>query len=125
MVIVNIETSLFLSMLKMPKSDPGRPSRYHHGNLKKAMLQTAVQLIEQRGEASFTIRELALFANSGHDLVLVARNEQRLDRLAEELEQRFGVTVTVLVKDLSTAAGSEEILAELQNRSLLIEYTGQ
>ena len=89
------------------------------------MLPTAVQLIEQRGEASFTIRELALFANSGHDLVLVARNEQRLDRLAEELEQRFGVTVTVLVKDLSTAAGSEEILAELQNRSLLIEYTGQ
>jgi AcrR family transcriptional regulator len=53
------KTSLFSSMLKMPKSDPGRPSRYHHGNLKKAMVQTAIQLIEERGEASFTIRELA------------------------------------------------------------------
>jgi uncharacterized protein len=66
--------------------------------------------------------ELAgLFAKSGHDLVLVARNEQRLARLAEELRQRFGVNVTVLVKDLSSAAAAEEILVELQNRSLHVD----
>ena len=53
-------------MLKMPKSDPGRPSRYHHGNLKKTIVQTAIQLIEERGEASFTIRELAKSVGVSH-----------------------------------------------------------
>jgi AcrR family transcriptional regulator len=50
----------------MPKSDAGRPSRYHHGNLKKTMVQTAIQLIEERGEASFTIRELAKSVGVSH-----------------------------------------------------------
>ena len=50
----------------MPMSDPGRPSRYHHGNLKKTIVQTAIQLIEERGEASFTIRELAKSVGVSH-----------------------------------------------------------
>jgi uncharacterized protein len=66
--------------------------------------------------------ELAgLFASSGHDLVLVARNEQRLSRLAEELQQRIGVAVTVLVKDLAAPRAAEEIVVELQNRSLHVD----
>jgi uncharacterized protein len=74
------------------------------------------------GASSGIGSELArLFANSGYDLVLVARNEQRLNALAVELAQRFGIDVTVLAKDLSAPAAAEEILAELRHRALHID----
>jgi uncharacterized protein len=66
--------------------------------------------------------ELAgLFAQNGHDLVLVARNKRRLDGLAKELAQKFGVKATVLVKDLSGPTAAGDIVAELQNHGLDID----
>ena len=41
------------------------------------------------------------FARRGHDLVLVARDKARLDRLAARLCQAYGVTVDVLRADLT------------------------
>jgi AcrR family transcriptional regulator len=32
---------------------------YHHGDLRNALISSAVRLIEQRGEASFSLREAA------------------------------------------------------------------
>lgn len=63
-----------------------------------------------------------LFAQSGHDLVLVARNGKRLDDLAKELTQRFGVKATALVKDLSAPTATQEIIAELQNRAIHVDF---
>ena len=40
-------------------------------------------------------------AGSGHDLVLVARNEARLNEVALELHQEFGASCEVLVADLA------------------------
>ncbi|MFP5253683.1 MAG: SDR family NAD(P)-dependent oxidoreductase [Actinomycetes bacterium] len=40
-------------------------------------------------------------ARRGHDLVLVARDEQRLSALAAEVEREYGVSTEVLVADLS------------------------
>ncbi len=58
-----------------------------------------------------------LFAADGANLVLVARNEQRLNEIASDL----GVRVTVLAKDLSDPASPDEIAAALQAQSIGVD----
>lgn len=53
------------------------------------------------------------FAARNHDLVLVARREQALSALAEELRSAHGVSVTVIAQDLSRP----ESAAELHSRT--------
>ena len=54
--------------------------------------------------------ELAkVFARHGHDLVLVARNKQKLDELGLELGGGHGVFVKTIQKDLSDSHAPEEI----------------
>jgi len=53
-------------MLRTPNAESEKRSRYHHGNLKETMVRTAIQVIEERGEASFTIRELAKSVGVSH-----------------------------------------------------------
>ena len=61
--------------------------------------------------------ELAtLLARDRHDLVIVARNRERLDAIAGGLREEFGVAVTVLPKDLSAPSAPEEIARELSER---------
>ncbi len=67
--------------------------------------------------------ELAkVFAQHGHDLVLVARNQDKLSQLAEELRAACGITVTVLAKDLSLPTAVPELVAELQQRAIRINF---
>jgi short-subunit dehydrogenase len=54
--------------------------------------------------------ELAkLFAKDGYNLILVARNKQRLQEVTDELKQQFGVEITPLAKDLMNPYAAEEI----------------
>ncbi|GAA2526860.1 SDR family NAD(P)-dependent oxidoreductase [Rarobacter incanus] len=53
-------------------------------------------------------------ATAKHDLVLVARNQERLDVLAEHLRQVAGVGVEVLPADLSKAGGRAAVVERLQ-----------
>ena len=39
---------------------------YHHGELRETLVRVAIETIEQRGEASFTIREIAKVAGVSH-----------------------------------------------------------
>ena len=54
-----------------------------------------------------------LFAEDRQDLVLVARNRKKLEQLARDLTSAFGVSVRVMVKDLSDPKVPPQIFAEL------------
>ena len=54
------------------------------------------------GASSGIGRDLAMvFAEHGYDLILVARNEARLNEVGANLERRHGIRATVLAMDLS------------------------
>jgi short-subunit dehydrogenase len=54
------------------------------------------------------------FAHRGHDLVLVARDEARLNALATDLRQKTGVTIDVLKADLTVPADLARVEARLR-----------
>jgi uncharacterized protein len=72
-------------------------------------------------------RELAdLFAADKFNLVLVARNEPRLNQVAEELRSRHGIEVKVLPTDLASPAAPQEIFDALRDTpiSILVNNAG-
>jgi len=62
------------------------------------------------------------FAAGRHNLVLVARQEQRLKQVAEELQRDFGVAAKVLVADLSRPEAPQMICDAVRKESLQVEY---
>ena len=62
-----------------------------------------------------------LFAADGSDLVLVARREERLNEIADELSSEHGVKVHVLAKDLSKPKAPEEIFSHLKKEKIQID----
>ncbi len=56
--------------------------------------------------------ELAhLFAKDGYDLVLVARNEDRLAKAAARLESQYGISAVTFACDLAKAEASQSVFA--------------
>src|ERR1700757_1822411 len=54
------------------------------------------------------------FAKRGHDLILVARDEARLKKLADRLHAAYGVTVKTLPADLASEAGLATVERRLE-----------
>lgn len=66
--------------------------------------------------------ELAkLLAADSYNLILVARNEDRLQQITDELKTSFGVEVTPLAKDLFIPAAAAEIYAAVRKMGVNIE----
>jgi short-subunit dehydrogenase len=66
-------------------------------------------------------------AKRGHDLIVVARDRERLETLATRLQREFGVKVDVLVADLSREADLSNVEARLRqdsNISMLVNNAG-
>ena len=67
--------------------------------------------------------ELArIFARDGHELVLIARREQTLHALADEIAQSGKLRPVVLAMDLGEADSAERIGEELTTRDLEAQY---
>lgn len=62
-----------------------------------------------------------LFARDGYNLVLVARDEERLKQIADKLKKNFGIAIKTILKDLSAAKSPKEIFDELQQESIQID----
>src|ERR1700743_681205 len=72
-------------------------SRYHHGNLKKTLLDAALALIAKHGPRAFTLREVARQAEVSHNApyrhfhdkeeLLAAVAAEGFERLAESMIQ--------------------------------------
>lgn len=68
-------------------------------------------------------RELArCFAADGHDVVLVARRQDRLEEVAAELRSRFRVQAHAIACDLTQAGAIDVLLGRLQELGLEIEF---
>lgn len=61
------------------------------------------------------------FASRGWDLALVARREDRLKDLAEEMKARYGVDSLIIPADLSKAAAPKEIVKAVEDAGRQID----
>lgn len=60
-------------------------------------------------------------AAKGGNLVLVARNREKLEQLKSELEGKYKISVTVISKDLSLQNSSQEVYDEVKNLGIEID----
>lgn len=75
------------------------------------------------GASSGIGKELArIHAKEGGNLVLVARREDKLLELKEELEQKYHVDVKIIVKDLTVLESAKEIYQEIKEAGIEIDY---
>lgn len=66
--------------------------------------------------------ELAkIYAKQGDDLVLVARSADKLNALADELHNQYGVKVAVIAKDLAQPNAGTEIFAETERLGITVD----
>jgi short-subunit dehydrogenase len=63
-----------------------------------------------------------IFAQNGHDLILVARNENRLLTISQELSLNHKVHVKYYAKDLSKIENAQFIYEEIKSQNITVEY---
>lgn len=62
-----------------------------------------------------------IFAEKGYNLVLVARSESKLNKIAKEFEIKYKIRVTVLTQDLSKPNVASKIYTEITDRGIIID----
>lgn len=62
------------------------------------------------------------FAADHHNLIIVARQEQRLQQVAKELTKQFGITVKVITADLAQPDAPQKIADAVREDSLQVDY---
>ncbi|MEA1898686.1 MAG: SDR family oxidoreductase [Bacteroidota bacterium] len=67
--------------------------------------------------------ELAIIhASKGENLVLVARNKSKLEKLKWNLEETYKITALVIEKDLSSIDAAKEVYDETSKQNIQIDY---
>lgn len=62
-----------------------------------------------------------LFAKEGYDLVLVARNGERLEEIKKEIEEKYNVKAIVVAKDLCSPNGAQEVYDATKEAEIKID----
>ncbi|WP_442893566.1 SDR family NAD(P)-dependent oxidoreductase [Bacillus sp. 2205SS5-2] len=62
-----------------------------------------------------------LFAQDQHNLVLVARSEDKLNEIAQDLSKKHSIKVNVIVSDLSKPQAAKQLFEETKRRGLVID----
>ncbi len=65
-----------------------------------------------------------LLARAGYDLVLVARSGEKLQAIAIDLKNRFGINAEPLAMDLASASAPRELFAQVPSCDVLINNAG-
>jgi len=63
-----------------------------------------------------------IFAENGFSLILVARNKDRLNALAEEIKKKYKVDVLAISKDLSQGESAEDLFKEVKEEGVEVKY---
>jgi short-subunit dehydrogenase len=75
------------------------------------------------GASSGTGREFArIHAAKGGDLVVIARREDKLNELKQELEKKYNIKVKVIAKDLNLLQAPIEIYNEVKEAGIEVDY---
>jgi short-subunit dehydrogenase len=75
------------------------------------------------GASSGIGKDLArIHAEKGRDLIIIARREEKLNALKQELENAYDVSVQVIAKDLTNANACEEIYEAVAESGTEVEY---
>lgn len=75
------------------------------------------------GASSGIGKDMAIIhAEKGGDLIIVARNKDKLEKLKAELEEKHSVKVMVIAKDLGKAEAPKEIYDEVKAAGIEIDY---
>jgi short-subunit dehydrogenase len=61
------------------------------------------------------------FAKNNYDLILVARDEEKLKKYAEEFKKNHDTKSTIILKDLSSATAADEIIKQLKHENMTVE----
>ncbi len=62
-----------------------------------------------------------IFAEKGYNLVLIARSEDKLKQIAQNLENKYNIKTTVLAQDLSQPKSAEKIYNEVKNQGIEVD----
>lgn len=62
-----------------------------------------------------------IFAKNKYNLILIARNKEKLQNIKHEIEEAYKVGVTIIVKDLSAPNSSEDIYQEINKQGAIID----
>lgn len=63
-----------------------------------------------------------ILAGEKDNLILVARNKNKLDELKKDLEDKHNITVFTIDKDLSHPDAAKEVYDELKDKAISIDY---
>jgi AcrR family transcriptional regulator len=99
-------------MSPIPSDEPARRGRYHHGDLRSALVDTAIELIAERGVRGFSLAEAS--RRLGVTVAAPYRHfADREDLLAAVAVRAFGVFAAVLEATLREDAAPAEQLAAI------------